>query len=90
VLKSNAMDALSIVKGSDGTSLLAYIQGKATFQGVGNYAFRVTALDADGQAPSSNPDQFGLQVTDPAGAPPSGLSFAPVTLSGGTIMVPHQ
>ena len=57
---------------------------------MGNYAFRATASDADGQAPSPNPDQLGLQVTDPAGAPPSGLTFAPVALSGGAILVPHQ
>jgi hypothetical protein len=81
VLKSNAMGALAIVGNK------AVLTGKATLGGVGNYKFQATVLD-NGDPGSS--DQFGLQVTDPSGAIVTSLTFNPLTLSGGNIVVPHK
>jgi subtilisin-like proprotein convertase family protein len=80
-LKGVSMQSLSIVGDT------AVFIGKATFNGVGNHTFRVTAVDR-GEPGSS--DQFGLQVTAPGGAVIPGLTFGPMTLSGGNIQVPHQ
>jgi len=80
-LKSNAMQSLSIV-GNTGVFI-----GKATLNDVGNHTFRVTVVD-NGE-PGRN-DQFGLRVTAPGGAIIPGLTFDPITLSGGNIQVPHQ
>jgi hypothetical protein len=80
-LKSTSMQTLSIVGNT------AVFLGKATLNGVGNYAFRVTVVD-NGE-PGRN-DQFGLQVTAPNGTVIPGLTFNPITLSGGNIQVPHQ
>jgi len=80
-LKSTSMQSLSIV-GNTGV-----IIGKATLNGVGNYTFRATVVD-NGE-PGRN-DQFGLRVTAPGGAIIPGLTFDPITLSGGNIQVPHQ
>jgi len=80
-LKSTAMQSLSIV-GNTGVFI-----GKATLNGVGNYTFRATVVD-NGEPGSS--DQFGLRVTAPSGAIIPGLTFDPITLSGGNIQVPHQ
>jgi len=80
-LKSNAMESLSIVGNA------AVFIGKATLNDVGKYTFRATVVD-NGE-PGGN-DQFGLQVTAPDGAIIPGLTFDPITLSGGNIQVPHQ
>jgi extracellular elastinolytic metalloproteinase len=80
-LKSTSMQSLSIV-GNTGIFI-----GKATLNGVGNHGFRATVVD-NGE-PGSN-DQFGLRVTAPGGAIIPGLTFDPITLSGGNIQVPHQ
>jgi hypothetical protein len=80
-LKSNAMQSLSIV-GNAGVFI-----GKATLNDVGKHTFR--AIVVDNGEPGSN-DQFGLQVTGPDGAIIPGLTFDPITLSGGNIQVPHQ
>jgi subtilisin-like proprotein convertase family protein len=80
-LKSTTMQSLSIV-GVTGVFI-----GKATINGVGNYTFRATVVD-NGE-PGSN-DQFGLRVTTSGGAVVPGLTFDPITLSGGNIQVPHQ
>jgi hypothetical protein len=79
-LKSNAMQNLAIVGNS------AAIIGKATLGGAGNYSFRATVVD-NGEPGGS--DQFGLQVTDPSGAPVSDMTFPLTTLSGGSIQVPQ-
>ena len=79
VLKSNSMGSLSIVGNA------AVITGKATLNGVGNYGFQATAVD-NGEPGTT--DQFGLKVTNPAGAVVADLTFAPLTLSGGNIQVP--
>jgi hypothetical protein len=81
VLKSNSMGALAIVGNT------AVLTGKATLAGVGNYKFQATVAD-NGDLGSS--DQFGLKVTDPSGAVVTSLSFAPLTLSAGNIVVPHK
>ena len=60
--------------------------GKATVNGVWNHTFRVTVVD-NGE-PGRN-DQFGLQVTAPNGTVIPGLTFNPITLSGGNIQVHH-
>ncbi len=83
MVKSNAMDSLSIVGGTGGNT--AVIMGRATLNGVGNYRFRTTAVD-NGE-PGTN-DEFGLQVTNPAGEIITDLTFSPVTLSGGNVQVP--
>jgi extracellular elastinolytic metalloproteinase len=80
-LKSNAMQSLSIF-GAAGVFI-----GKATLNDVGKHTFRATVID-NGE-PGGN-DQFGLQVTAPGGAIIPGLTFDPITLSGGNIQVPHQ
>ena len=81
VLKSNSMGALAIVGNK------AVLTGKATLGGVGNYNFQATVLD-NGEPGSS--DQFGLQVTGPSGAVVTSLTFNPLTLSAGNIVVPHK
>jgi len=80
-LKSNAMQSLSIA----GTT--GIILGKATLNDVGNHSFRATVVD-NGEPGSS--DMFGLQVTGPGGGVIAGLTFAPITLTGGNIQVPHD
>jgi len=80
VLKSNAMGSMAIVNST------AYILGKATLNGVGNHSFRAAAVD-NGE-PGTN-DQFGLEVKNPSGTVISDLTFSPVTLTAGNIVVPH-
>jgi len=65
----------------------AVLTGKATLAGVGNYKFQATVVD-NGDPGSS--DQFGFKVTDPSGAVVTSLTFAPLTLSAGNIVVPHK
>ena len=81
IVKSNAMGSLSIVGGRT-----AYILGKATLNGVGNYSFRTTVVD-NGEPGSA--DSFGLQVKDPGGVLVADLTFTTMTLAGGNIQVPH-
>jgi hypothetical protein len=80
LLKSNSMGALSIVGNT------AVITGKATLNAVGNHGFRATVVD-NGEPGTT--DQFGLNVTNPAGAVVTGLTFAPLTIDGGNIQVPQ-
>jgi len=72
VVKSNAIGTLSIAGGHTAITI-----GKATVNGVGNNAFRLTVTD-NGE-PGSN-DQFGLIAGD--------INFAPIIISGGNIQVP--
>jgi hypothetical protein len=78
VLKSNAISSMAIVRRT------AVILGKATLNGVGNHSFRATAVDND---PGGTGDQFGLIVKNSSGA--TVLSFAPVTIRSGNIVVPQ-
>ncbi len=94
MLKSNSMGSMTLVN-TGSKPYIAYIQGKATYQGAGNYSFLVTAVD-NGE-PGINSDRFGLQVKDPSGAivsdltfPTSGPSTGAPTISGGNISVPHS
>ena len=64
----------------------ATITGKATLNGVGNYGFTATVVE-NGDPGTS--DQFGLKVTNTAGAVVKDLTFAPLTLVGGNTVVPH-
>jgi hypothetical protein len=64
----------------------AVFTGKGPFNGVGNFVFRVTAID-NGE-PGTN-DQFGLLLTYPNGAIVSDMTFAPLIIVGGNIQVPH-
>jgi len=79
-VKSNAIGTSSIA-GNTGIVL-----GKATVNGVGNYSFRLVAVD-NGEPGSS--DQLGLALTDPNGNAVPDLTFAPITLNGGNIQVPQ-
>jgi hypothetical protein len=81
VVKSNSMGSLSIAGNT------AYIIGKATLGGVGNYSFQVTAVD-NGEPGVS--DQFGFHIKDPTGVAVPDLTYAPITLSGGNVVVPHR
>jgi hypothetical protein len=86
VVKSNAVGSLTIVvpASPDTEPTIAYIQGKATANRVDNYSFMVTAIDYG--EPGTN-DQFGFQLKDPSGTVVSSLTFAPMTISGGNIVV---
>jgi hypothetical protein len=77
-LKSNSLQSMSIVGNT------AVILGKATLGGVGNYTFQATVI-----AQSATGDLFGLQVTDPSGKVVPDLSFSPINLKGGNILVPR-
>ncbi len=60
----------------------AIVIGKGSLGAVSNYSFRLIIVD---NGEPGRDDQFGLQVTDPSGAVVSGLSFGPVTISGGNL-----
>jgi len=60
--------------------------GKAIFNG-GGCVFRATVIDND---LLGRHDKFGLQVTTPSGAIIPDLTFDPITLTSGNILVPHQ
>jgi subtilisin family serine protease len=78
-VKSNAMGTVSVAGDT------AIILGKATLGEIGNYSFRATVVD---KGEPGTGDQFGLQLTSPAGAQVSDLWFSPVILSGGNVQVP--
>lgn len=80
VVKSTALDTLSLA------STTAIVLGKANVADVGGYSFRLVVTDND--EPGTT-DQFGLQVSDHGGAAVPDLSFAPITLNGGNIQIPH-
>ena len=75
-----SIQSLSIV-GNTGVLI-----GKAIFNG-GDCTFRATVIDND---LFGRHDKFGLQVTTPSGAIIPDLTFDPITLSTGNILVPHQ
>jgi hypothetical protein len=75
-----SIDSLAIV-GNTGVLI-----GKAIFNG-GGCTFRATAIDND---LLGRHDKFGLQVTTPGGAVIPDLTFDPITLTSGNILVPHQ
>jgi hypothetical protein len=75
-LKSTSMQSLSIV------GVTGVIIGKATINGVGNYTFRATVVDA---SKSGRGDRFGLQVISPSGTIVTDMTFDPITLRGGNI-----
>src|SRR5262249_47194088 len=79
-LKSNALQSMSIVANT------AVILGKATVNGVGNYSFQATVI---GNGLASADNLFGLQVTDPSGKVVPDLSFSPISLKSGKILVPR-
>jgi hypothetical protein len=89
IAKSNSMGSLSIIKPTPPATApyTAYLQGKATDNGVGNYSFMVSAIDYGTPGTS---DRFGLQLNDPSGAVVPDLTFQPITLGGGNIVVPHS
>jgi hypothetical protein len=85
VLKSNAMESLSILANS-ATSATGILLGKATLDGVGNYTFQAVVTD-NGEPGTS--DAFGLQVKDASGALVADITFNPITVESGNIQVPH-
>lgn len=80
IVRGNVMQSLAILGHT------AVFTGKGPVNGVGNYGFRVTVID-NGEAGTA--DQFGLQLTNPSGMIVGDMTFAPTTLLGGTIQVPH-
>jgi hypothetical protein len=62
----------------------AVLIGSGSLGGAPGFAFRLRMSDDGGPG---GLDALGLQVTDPAGAPVAGLSFAPVTLRNGNLNV---
>lgn len=76
-LKSNAMGSASIAGDT------AIILGKATLGEVGNHSFRATVVD---KGEPGSADQFGLQVTSPAGTQ-TDVWFSPLTLTGGNVRI---
>jgi len=80
ILRGNVMQSLAIVGNT------AVFNGKGPLNGVGNYGFRVTAMD-NGEPGSG--DQFGLQLMNPSGMPVNDMTFAPMTIVNGNIQVPH-
>ncbi len=85
MLKSNALNSMSIVKNSDG-SYTAIILGKATYAGVGNYSFQLTVTD---KGEPGTGDQIGLKVKNSSGQVVADVTFTRLTLTGGNIQVPH-
>jgi hypothetical protein len=75
-----SIESLSIV-GNTGILI-----GKAIFNG-GDCTFRATVIDND---LFGIHDKFGLRVTTPGGAIIPDLTFDPITLTSGNILVPHQ
>jgi MBG domain (YGX type)/Bacterial Ig-like domain (group 3)/Chlamydia polymorphic membrane protein (Chlamydia_PMP) repeat len=81
VLKGNVISTMAI------SAKTATITGKATLDGVGNYSYILTAIDNGNPNPTTNPDQYGQQISDPSGSPVGSLSFTTVNLSNGNIFV---
>ncbi len=82
-LTSSSLTSLAVVlNGPNGP--IAYVSGTATDQQGNHYTFRVTAING-GLPPAQN--QLGLSVTDSAGQPVPDLTFDPVRLSCGTIVI---
>ena len=77
-LKSASMQSLSIVANT------GVFIGKAKVNGVGNHTFRATVVD---NSLLGRTDRFGLQVTAPGGAVIPDLTFDPITLNSGNILV---
>jgi len=80
ILKGNVMQSLAIVGNT------AVFTGKGPLNSVGNYGFRVTAID-NGEPGTG--DQIGLQLMNPSGVIVSDMTFTPMTIVGGNIQVPH-
>jgi hypothetical protein len=76
VLKGNNLATMAITKsGTGGYPETAIITGKGVLNGVGNYGFVLTAVDAAGGT-AVDADKFGLQVKDPTGAQVPSLWYA--------------
>jgi alpha-tubulin suppressor-like RCC1 family protein len=81
ILRSTTLSALAIVNGK-----IVDVQGTATLGRVSNYRFHATAIDNDRLGAT---DQFGLALTNPNGTTNPPLTFAPVTIIRGDIIVHH-
>lgn len=73
-LMSTAMQSLSIVGDH------AYAIGEASLNGKPGYHFVLRLI---------NRDQLGLELRDPTGALVPTLSFAPIPIQSGRLVVPH-
>ena len=87
VLKGNSISTLAISKKA--FPYTATVTGKATLNGVGNYAFSFTAQDTHGTIHDG--DTFGkMSVTAPSGAPgvPAGMLInSPMTIATGDVYI---
>ena len=79
VVKSNAIGSMAIV-GNE-----AKPSGKAALNDVGNYSFIARIID---NGESGVNDLFGLRVTNPGGNLVVDLTFDPLALTGGNLVVP--
>ncbi len=87
MVKSNSMQSLSIVQLTGASWGAAIRANHAVFNGAGNYSMQMTVVDDD---TAGKNDQFGLKVINPNGTTNATYTFAPQTLLGGTIQVPHK
>jgi hypothetical protein len=88
VLKGNNLATMAITKSAGGGyPETASITGKGVLNGVGNYGFVLTAVDAAGGT-TVDADRFGIQVKDPTGAQVPSLWFSTTQLiTGGNIFI---
>jgi hypothetical protein len=87
VLKGNVMSTLAIMTGTGGGyPKTAKITGKATLNGGGNYSYIITGVDAAGTTGEAG-DQYGQQVTSPAGSLVALETFGPQAVTGGDVFV---
>jgi len=85
ILKGNVMATMAIITSNGIYPKTAKITGKSTLDGVGNYSYVLTGVDAAGA--STDTDQFGLQVKGPSGNPLLSLSFDPALVDSGNVFV---
>ncbi len=84
--KSNSLTSVSIVKLSPTSWGATILANHVVFNGVGNYALQITAID---NGEPGKTDQFGLKLTNPNKSTNATYTFSPQTLIGGNIQVPH-
>ena len=85
ILKGNVMATMAIVSSGSSVNNEAIVTGKATLDGVGNYSYILSGIDNTDQ--TNQADQYGQQVTDPAGNVVTDVSFSPTAITSGNVSV---